>query len=85
MILTIMCVIFAAWFIAAIADMATVYEAASDTVKNQHGGPAMLSVYLESFYSKYICKPLALLPALNGIFLFAGGLLAICANGEKSE
>ena len=53
--------------------------------KNQHGGPAMLSVYLESFYSKYICKPLALLPALNGIFLFAGGLLAICANGEKRE
>lgn len=85
MILTIMCVIFAAWFIAAIADMATVYEAASDTAKNQHSGPAMLSVYLESFYSKYICKPLALLPALNGIFLFAGGLLAICANGEKSE
>lgn len=84
-ILTIMCVIFAVWFIAAITDLPRIYEAASDPVKNEHGGPAMLSVYLETFYYKYFCKPLALLPALNGIFLFAGGLFAICANGEKSE
>ncbi len=82
---TIMCVILAVWFIAAIIDIPRVYEAASDTVKNEHGGPAMLSVYLDTFYSKYICKPLALLPALNGIFLFAGGLLAVCANGEEME
>ena len=85
MILTIMCVILAAWFIAAIVDIPRLYEAASDTAKNQHGGPAMLSVYLDTFYSKYICKPLALVPALNGIFLFAGGLWAVCANGEKEE
>lgn len=50
---------------------------------NKYGGPAMLGVYLETFYYKYIYVTISQLLILNGIFIFLGGLAAICKKGEQ--
>lgn len=71
------------WFLAAFMEHPKIYEAASDPMTNKYGGPAMLGVYLETFYYKYIYVTISQLPILNGIFIFLGGLAAICKKGEQ--
>lgn len=75
--------LFAAWFLAAFAELPKIYEAASDPVKNQYGGPAMLSDYIETFYYRYIFRMVSQLPILNSFFVLLGGFAAVCANGEN--
>ena len=71
------------WFLAACMELPKIYGAASDPMENTYGGPAMLGVYLETFYYKYIYTTISQLPILNGIFIFLGGLASICSNGER--
>ena len=71
------------WFLAAFMEFPKIYKAASDPMTNKYGGPAMLGVYLETFYYKYIYVTISQLPILNGIFIFLGGLAAICKKGEQ--
>ena len=71
------------WFAAAFIDLPIVFSAASDTAKNEFGGPLALSSYIESFYYKVIFTPLFQLPILYSIFAFLGGLLAISFNKKE--
>ena len=64
-------------------ELPKIYKAASDPMTNKYGGPAMLGVYLETFYYKYIYVTISQLSILNGIFIFLGGLAAICKKGEQ--
>lgn len=82
-ILILLVLILGVWFLAALWDIPQIYEAVSDPNKNQYGGPAMLGVYLETFYYKYIVIPFDHLPILNSIFVFLGSIFAVCINGEK--
>lgn len=72
------------WFLAAFIELPKIYAAVSDPMKNEYGGPALLSVYLETFYYKYIYVALSQLPILNVVFLFHGGLAAICKNSRRT-
>ncbi len=64
-------------------ELLKIYEAASNPMKNKYGEPAMLGVYLETLYYKYIYVTISQLPILNVVFIFLGGLAAICKNGEQ--
>lgn len=81
--LTVLVVFFAVWLLSAFLELPKIYEAASDPTKNQFGGPAMLSVYLETFYYKYIFRPLAQLPILNCVFVLLGSIFSVCLNGKE--
>lgn len=81
--LTALALLLAAWFVWAFAELLEMYAAAADTARNEYGGPAMLSVYLEAFYYRYIYTTLVQLPVLNCVFAFAGGIFAVCLNGKK--
>lgn len=83
-ILILLVLFLSMWFFVAFLELPKIYEAASDPMKNKHGGPAMLSIYLETFYYKYIYHMMSQLPILNGIFVFLGGCAAICKNGERT-
>jgi len=72
------------WFLASAAELPKLCTAAADTARNEYGGPAMLSVYLDTFYIKYIYNPLLMLPVLNTLFSLLGGLLAAAGNGEEA-
>lgn len=75
--------ILGSWFLAAFMELPKIYEAASNPMKNKYGEPAMLGVYLETLYYKYIYVTISQLPILNVVFIFLGGLAAICKNGEQ--
>ena len=80
--LILVALLFAAWLLAALLELPKFYEALSDTAKNQYGGPAKLSIYLETFYYKYIVRIMSRIPILNCFFVPLGGFTAVCANGE---
>jgi len=73
---------FAIWFFSAFLNLPQIYEASSDPIKNQYGGPAKLSVYLETFYYKYIFLTMEHLPVLNSVFVLLGGIFAVGLNGQ---
>lgn len=78
----ILVLLLSVWFLVSFVELSKIYAAASDPVKNQYGGPAMLGSYIESFYYKF-SQVWAQLPVLNCIFVLFGGLLAIYKYGEK--
>lgn len=82
-ILAALAVLLMAWFVWAFAELPEMYAAAADAARNEYGGPAMLSVYLETIYYRYIYTTLVQLPVLNCVFAFVGGIFAACLNGEK--
>lgn len=83
-LLAALAIVMAGWLLWAFIEMAQVYGAVADVVKNEHGGPMMLGLYIESFYYKYIYTLLWQLPVLNSIFVLAGGAFAVSLNGEGS-
>lgn len=73
-------VILGAWFLAAWVKLPQMYRAVSVTLRHQYE-PTALSVYQAAFYYKSVYRTLLQLPALNGVFILAGGWAAVCKNG----
>lgn len=78
-------VILIIWFVFAIINAFILYDALSDTVKNQYGGPMQLGIYINSFYYKVVYIPLQKLPVLNAVFVAIGGFLSACFNNVLKE
>ena len=85
MIMIVLAILLAIWYVGAFVDLKVLFEAHMDTERNQYGGPLMLTAYVESFYYRFIKTGLETIPALNAVFSFIGGAGAVCLNGEKEE
>lgn len=78
-------VILIIWFVLAIINAFILYDALSDTVKNQYGGPNALGLYIKSFYYRFVYIPLHKLPVLNAAFVAIGGFLSVCSDNIFEE
>ncbi len=82
-IMIVLAILLAIWFIRAFMDLTVLFEAHMDPKRNEYGGPVMLTAYVESFYYRFIKMGLESMPMVNAVFSVLGGLGAVCLNGEK--